>query len=543
VCGGFHHAVPLGSLGQGQHGMGHGFQATIFVERPDILPKFRRDRRLESIGPRAQRRSGQGQPLEHYRQEVELDLAGLLEGDLHEPALDRDIALKVLPAQFLHDPSFRERFEREAKVVAKLEHRNIVPIHAFGVDEEMPWMAMRLVSGQNAFELRKAAPLPPRRVVAILRDVADRFPGIEVVRLPVNHRCTPQIVQIGARALHAGEQDAAIESARPDGETVDIVRHADETAEATWVASSIARLDPTLVRTARVAVLARTHAALAPTRQALHDIGVATRRPVEGAGSVLTPLLTEAYRLGDNNRLREWAFDHADAADGEDDPAGEVARAVLAFLREHPTGDGGTFRTWVMSNDPFGGDLPGVELLTFHAAKGREWHTVHLVGCETSLVPHRSATTIVARAEESRLLYVALTRATDRLTVNWAERRHGYLRKLTPFLDGFESEAPPLLPPPEELVSMTRSHRSLTLERLHEWRAAAARAAGILPDAVCTDQMLGLIAEHRPGTAAELDELTGLGALTSARLFGRIQSALSDVPVGSAAATNSPTQR
>ena len=91
----------------------------------------------------------------------------------HEPALDRDIALKVLPAQFLHDPSFRERFEREAKVVAKLEHRNIVPIHAFGVDEEMPWMAMRLVSGQNAFELRKMAPLPPRRVVAILLSVSS----------------------------------------------------------------------------------------------------------------------------------------------------------------------------------------------------------------------------------------------------------------------------------------------------------------------------------------------------------------------------------
>jgi DNA helicase-2/ATP-dependent DNA helicase PcrA len=423
---------------------------------------------------------------------------------------------------------FRHILVDEAQDLNPLQHR-LVDLLRQGVDD------LYLVGdpAQSIYGFNGSDP-------AILRDVADRFPGIEVVRLPVNHRCTPQIVQIGARALHAGEQDATIESARPDGETVDIVRHDDEAGEATWVASSIVRLDPTLIRTARVAVLARTHAALVPTRQALHDIGVATRRPVEGAGSVLTPLLTEAYRLADNNRLRQWAFDHADAADGEDDPAGEVARAVLAFLREHPTGDGGAFRTWVMSNDPFGGDLPGVELLTFHAAKGREWHTVHLVGCETSLVPHRSATTIVARAEESRLLYVALTRATDRLTVNWAERRHGYLRKLTPFLDGFESEAPPLLPPPEALVSLTRSHRSLTLERLHEWRAAAARAAGILPDAVCTDQMLGLIAEHRPGTAAELDELTGMGALTSARLFGRIQSALSDVPVGSAAATNSP---
>ena len=62
-------------------------------------------------------------------------------------------------------------------------------------------------------------------------------------------------------------------------------------------------------------------------------------------------------------------------------------------------------------------------MLTFHGAKGREWHTVLLVGCETSLVPHRSATTNAARAEEARLLYVAVTRATDELIVNWARRR------------------------------------------------------------------------------------------------------------------------
>jgi DNA helicase-2/ATP-dependent DNA helicase PcrA len=367
----------------------------------------------------------------------------------------------------------------------------------------------------------------------ILRDASVRFPGIEIVRLPVNHRCTPQIVQIGGKALRSDEHASTIESARPDGDVVAVVRHDDETAEAKWVASTIARLDPTLVRSARVAILARTHAALAPCRAALAEIGVSVRRAVDGAGSQLTPLLTEAYRIQDNNRLRGWAFDHVDAAETDDDPGREVAQAALDFLREHPTGDGGGFRTWVMSNDPFGRDAPGVELLTFHGAKGREWHTVHLVGCETSLVPHRSATTKAAKAEEARLLYVAVTRATDQLTVNWAERRHGYQRKLTPFLEGFASEAPPLLPPPESLVGLTRSTRSVTLERLREWRDAAARAAGILPDAVCTDQVLGLIAEHRPVSARELDELTGLGPLTSRRLFDRIDAALSDVSISS----------
>ena len=58
--------------------------------------------------------------------------------------LGRDVALKVLPPEFLHDDSFARRFEREAKLVAKLEHPNIVPIYASGIDDGIPWMSMRL---------------------------------------------------------------------------------------------------------------------------------------------------------------------------------------------------------------------------------------------------------------------------------------------------------------------------------------------------------------------------------------------------------------
>src|ERR1700741_627136 len=66
---------------------------------------------------------------------------------VHDAALDRYVALKVLPAEFLHDDTFSARFTREAKLIAKLEHPGIVPIYAFGIDEHLPWMAMRLVPG------------------------------------------------------------------------------------------------------------------------------------------------------------------------------------------------------------------------------------------------------------------------------------------------------------------------------------------------------------------------------------------------------------
>ena len=92
-----------------------------------------------------------------------------------EAGLDRYVALKVLPTQSLEDPDFGERFKREAKVIAKLEHPHIVPIFSFGVDEEIPWMAMRLIAGGAVSDLVKQTKrgLGPERTVSILRGAAS----------------------------------------------------------------------------------------------------------------------------------------------------------------------------------------------------------------------------------------------------------------------------------------------------------------------------------------------------------------------------------
>jgi len=50
----------------------------------------------------------------------------------YDPRFDREVAVKVLPREFLHDPQFRVRFEREIKTVAKLEHPAIVPVYDVG---------------------------------------------------------------------------------------------------------------------------------------------------------------------------------------------------------------------------------------------------------------------------------------------------------------------------------------------------------------------------------------------------------------------------
>ncbi|MCB0225209.1 MAG: protein kinase, partial [Anaerolineae bacterium] len=64
-----------------------------------------------------------------------------------DPFFQRDVALKVIPREFLHDPTFRSRFQREAKTVALLEHPAIVPVYDVGEEDDQPYLVMRYLPG------------------------------------------------------------------------------------------------------------------------------------------------------------------------------------------------------------------------------------------------------------------------------------------------------------------------------------------------------------------------------------------------------------
>jgi len=93
----------------------------------------------------------------------------------YERELQRHVALKVLPVEFLRDPTFGEHFQREARVVARLEHPNIVPIFAYGIEEHqgIPWMAMRLIAGGHVGERIGDNGLNVTETVALIVQVAD----------------------------------------------------------------------------------------------------------------------------------------------------------------------------------------------------------------------------------------------------------------------------------------------------------------------------------------------------------------------------------
>ena len=90
-----------------------------------------------------------------------------------ETTLDRVVALKVLPPEFLHDETFARRFQQEARVVAALEHPHIVPLYANGIEDGIPWMSMRLLAGGDLRTLVDSGRQDVKRTVEILQAVAS----------------------------------------------------------------------------------------------------------------------------------------------------------------------------------------------------------------------------------------------------------------------------------------------------------------------------------------------------------------------------------
>jgi len=90
----------------------------------------------------------------------------------HDDRLDRDIALKVLRDALPPDRVI-ERFFREARAAAQLDHPNIVPLHDAGCDSGRCWIAYQFIKGKTLARIRDNEPLTVRRAVEIVRDLAD----------------------------------------------------------------------------------------------------------------------------------------------------------------------------------------------------------------------------------------------------------------------------------------------------------------------------------------------------------------------------------
>ena len=120
-----------------------------------------------------------GTELAGYRLEATLGRGGMGVVYLAEDRrLGRKVALKLLTPALAEDEGFRERFLRESRLAASLDHQNIVPIYDAGEAEGVLYIAMRYVEGSDLGALlRQEEHLEPPRALAIVSQVASALGG------------------------------------------------------------------------------------------------------------------------------------------------------------------------------------------------------------------------------------------------------------------------------------------------------------------------------------------------------------------------------
>ncbi len=115
-----------------------------------------------------------GKTLGSYRIIEQIGIGGMATVfKAYAPDTDRYVAIKILPHHFSHDPTFKERFQREAKAIAKLEHLHILPIYSYGEDDGIAYMAMRYLKAGTLTDHIKQGALPLAEADRILRQIAS----------------------------------------------------------------------------------------------------------------------------------------------------------------------------------------------------------------------------------------------------------------------------------------------------------------------------------------------------------------------------------
>jgi eukaryotic-like serine/threonine-protein kinase len=100
--------------------------------------------------------------------------------------LERDIAIKVLPANLSSDPNLRQRLDREAKAISKLAHPHICTLHDIGHQDGVDFLVMELLEGETLERRLVKGPLPPEQTIRFAAQIADAL--AQAQKLGIVHR-------------------------------------------------------------------------------------------------------------------------------------------------------------------------------------------------------------------------------------------------------------------------------------------------------------------------------------------------------------------
>src|SRR5688500_11050326 len=134
--------------------------------------------------------------------------------------LDRIVALKILPPSIGEDPAFAERFSREAKALAKLNHPNIVTLYEFGRADGLFFFLMEFVDGVNLRQLLAGDRVSPREALEIVPEICDALQfahdhgivhrDIKPANILLDRRGRVKVADFGLAKLVEGGADPAI---------------------------------------------------------------------------------------------------------------------------------------------------------------------------------------------------------------------------------------------------------------------------------------------------------------------------------------------
>ncbi len=113
-----------------------------------------------------------GQTLGQYQLVEQIGKGGMATVyKAYQPSLERYVAVKILPAYFAHEPGFAERFTREAKAIAQLDHPNILPVYDFGKQGDTSYIVMKYVPAGTLHD-KLGTPMSPAQALSIIEQVA-----------------------------------------------------------------------------------------------------------------------------------------------------------------------------------------------------------------------------------------------------------------------------------------------------------------------------------------------------------------------------------
>ena len=132
-----------------------------------------------------------------------------------QPGLDRVVAIKILPPEVGADPSFAQRFTREAQALARLNHQHIVSVYDFGTSGGLYYFIMEYVDGANLRQVIRTGELPPAQALAIVPQICEALQfahdegivhrDIKPENILINKRGRVKIADFGLARLLGGK--------------------------------------------------------------------------------------------------------------------------------------------------------------------------------------------------------------------------------------------------------------------------------------------------------------------------------------------------